>query len=108
MPSREVRVGCAGWSIRKEHVDRFEAEGSHLARYAERVPAVEISSSFYRPHRPSSYERWAAETPDGFAFSVKVPKEITHTRRLVDVDEPLGRFLVDTAALGSKRGPLLV
>lgn len=102
------RVGCAGWSIPKEHADRFPEEGSHLARYARRFPAVEINSSFYRPHRPSTYARWAAETPDGFMFAVKVPKEITHLRRLVDVADPLDRFLDETASLGPKRGPLLV
>jgi uncharacterized protein YecE (DUF72 family) len=108
MPSHEVRVGCAGWSIPREHAGRFPEGGSHLARYAQPLPAVEVDSSFDRPHRPSTYARWAAETPEGFAFALKVPKEITHERRLVDAEEPLGRFLAETAALGAKRGPLLV
>ena len=108
MPSHDVQVGCAGWSIPRAHAGRFPAEGSHLARYARRFPAVEVNSSFYRPHRPSTYARWAAETPDDFVFSLKVPKEITHTRRLVDAGGLLDRFLDETAALGTKRGPLLV
>jgi uncharacterized protein YecE (DUF72 family) len=108
MTSHAVRVGCAGWSIPKEHAGRFPEAGSHLVRYSQRFPAVEDNSSFYRPHRPSTYARWAAETPEGFAFSVKVPKEVTHKRRLVEADEPLDRFLAATAALGAKRGPLLV
>jgi len=102
------RVGCAGWSIPKEHADRFPEKGSHLARYARRFPAVEINSSFYRPHRPSTYARRAAETPDDFMFAVKVPKEITLLHRLVDVADPFDRFLDETASLGPKRGPLLV
>ena len=105
---RVIHVGCASWSIPKGHASDFASEGTHLARYARRFPAVEINSSFYRPHRPSTYARWAAETPAGFRFAVKVPKEITHTRRLIDADEPLDRFLGETAALGEKRGPLLV
>ncbi len=104
----DVRVGSAGWSIPGEQAGNFPGEGGHLARYSRRLPAVEINSSFHRPHRPSTYARWAAETPEGFAFAVKVPKEITHQRRLVDVAEPLGRFLDEVAALGAKRGPLLV
>src|SRR4051794_15682396 len=108
MPSHDVRVGCAGWSIPKEHAGRFPEEGSHLTRYAQRLPAVEVNSSFYRPHRPSTYARWAAETPQGFAFALKVPREVTHRRRLLAAEEPLDRFLAETAALGSKRGPLLV
>ena len=106
--TRQVRVGCAGWSIRKEHTGRFPADGSHLARYSRRFPAVEINSSFYRPHRPSTYARWAEETPDGFAFAVKVPKEITHVRRMSGAVEPLQRFLDESEALGAKRGPLLI
>src|SRR5947209_17325683 len=108
MTSHAVRVGCAGWSIPKEHAGCFAEEGSHLVRYAQRFPAVEVNSSFYRPHRPSTYARWAAETPEGFAFSLKVPKEVTHKRRLVDAERPLVGFLDETAALGAKRGPLLV
>ena len=102
------RVGCAGWSIPKEHAGRFPAEGSHLVRYSRRLSAVEINSSFYGPHRESTYARWAADTPGGFAFSLKIPREITHDRRLSEPEVPLDRFLAETAALGSKRGPLLV
>ena len=43
---------------------------------------VEINSSFYRPHQQKTYERWAASTPKGFRFSVKVPKLLTHDQRL--------------------------
>jgi uncharacterized protein YecE (DUF72 family) len=83
-------------------------EGSHLQRYASRFPAVEINSSFYRSHRPATYERWAASVASGFRFSVKIPREITHVRRLGDVAEPLDRFLGEVAALGLALGPLLV
>ena len=103
-----IRVGCAGWSVPKEHAARFPQEGSHLERYARTFPAVEINSSFYRPHRPATYARWAASAPPGFRFAVKVPREITHERRLTDPAEPLGRFLAECGALGEALGPLLV
>lgn len=105
---RPVRVGCAGWSVPKEHAAHFPAEGSHLERYAQRLSAVEINSSFYRPHRPATYARWADAVPDGFQFSVKVPRQITHERRLADCTEPLERFLAECGALEAKLGPLLV
>src|SRR3954452_1019206 len=108
MQSHRAIVGCAGWSIPRDHSANFPGEGTHLSRYARRFSGVEINTSFYRPHRPSTYARWASETPEGFSFSLKVPKEITHTRRLIDVDGPLDRFLDETAARGTKRGPLLV
>jgi uncharacterized protein YecE (DUF72 family) len=104
----QLRVGCAGWTIPKEHTSRFPVEGNHLARYAERLQSVEVNSCFYRSHRPSTYARWAAETPPQFAFSLKLPKEITHERRLVKTDGAISRFLAETAELGPKRGAILV
>jgi uncharacterized protein YecE (DUF72 family) len=88
--------------------DRFGRDGSRLERYARRFRCVEINSSFYRPHRLSTYARWAASVPAEFRFALKVPKEITHTRRFVDAVEPLERFLAESAELGEKRGVLLV
>ncbi len=70
--------------------------------------AVEINSSFYRPHRRVTYERWAASVPDGFAFAVKLPKAVTHEARLVGVAALSDRFLEETDGLGAKRGPILI
>jgi uncharacterized protein YecE (DUF72 family) len=103
-----VRIGTAAWSIPKEHAAPFPTAGSHLERYAAVLNAVEINSSFYRPHRTATYERWAASVPEDFRFAVKVPKAITHERRLKDVDDVLDRFLSEVGGLGSKLGPLLV
>ncbi|HEX8693911.1 MAG TPA: DUF72 domain-containing protein [Longimicrobium sp.] len=103
-----VRVGCAGWTVPRDHAARFPGEGSHLERYARVFGAAEINSSFHRPHRRSTYERWAASTPLDFRFSVKLPKEITHKRKLVGAAEPLERFLAEAGGLGEKLGPLLV
>jgi uncharacterized protein YecE (DUF72 family) len=108
MRDTEVRVGTAAWAIPRDVRDRFDPDGSRLERYARRFACVEINSSFYRPHRPATYARWAASVPGDFRFALKVPKEITHTRRFVDVVEPLERFLAESAELGVKRGVLLV
>lgn len=101
-----IRIGTAGWSFPRD-LD-FPVEGTGLERYAARFDFVEINSSFYRPHQRKTYERWAASTPAGFRFAVKVPQTITHERRLVEVDDLLARFLHETDGLSDKRGPLLV
>lgn len=88
--------------------DRFPGDGSHLERYAQRFNAVEINTSFHRPHRPATYARWAASVPPTFRFAVKLPKTISHERRLVDCNDLLSRFADEIAALGDKRGPVLV
>jgi uncharacterized protein YecE (DUF72 family) len=101
------RVGCAGWSIPSRFATGFPAGSSHLERYAAALPAVEINSSFYRPHRVSTYARWAEAVPAGFRFSVKLPRTITHERRLVAAEALLDGFLGEVAGLGRRLGCLL-
>jgi uncharacterized protein YecE (DUF72 family) len=102
------RIGTAGWSLPKAEQGEFPAEGTHLERYAARFAAVEINSSFYRPHRPQTYARWAASVPPDFRFAVKVPRTITHERRLRDAADLLDGFLGEATALGPTLGCLLV
>ena len=103
-----IRIGTAGWSIPKEHAKPFPVAGSHLERYGTVLNAVEINSSFYRPHRTATYERWAASVPEAFRFAVKIPKTITHEHLLKDTGDLLDRFLSEAEGLGPKLGPLLV
>jgi len=84
------------------------AGGSHLERYARRLNAAEINSSFHRPHRRKTYERWARCTPANFRFSVKVPKTMTHEARLASCGALLDRFVAEVTGLGDKLGALLV
>jgi uncharacterized protein YecE (DUF72 family) len=103
-----IRTGTAGWSIPRASADAFPPAGSHLERYAGRFVAVEINSSFHRPHRKTTYQRWADSTPNDFAFSVKVPKSITHEKLLRDCHHELATFLDEVTGLGTKLRVLLV
>ncbi|ODP38319.1 DUF72 domain-containing protein [Sphingomonas turrisvirgatae] len=103
-----LRIGTAAWALPRDVRDSFPPGASNLARYAGRLACAEINSSFYRPHRRATYERWAASVPADFRFSVKLPRAITHEARLVDCEAQLARFAEETAGLGDKRGPILV
>lgn len=110
--SAPIFVGTAGWSLPRASQPRFALEGdkvmTHLERYAARLPAVEINSSFYRPHQRTTYERWAACTPPAFRFCVKLPRSITHIARLTDAAPLLREFLDQVQGLGPRLGCLLV
>ncbi|MDP3660424.1 DUF72 domain-containing protein, partial [Phenylobacterium sp.] len=108
MQDGRLRIGTAGWSVPRAAADAFPADGSVLQRYSARLSAVEVNSSFYRPHRRQTYERWRDATPDGFRFAVKAPRAITHEARLVDCAEGLAAFLLQIGGLSGKLGPLLV
>lgn len=101
-------IGCAGWSLSSAAQLHFPEQGSHLERYAAVFNAVEINSSFYRPHRPATYARWRASVPASFRFSVKMPRTITHQLRLQNCDDALLRFLEEAGHLEEKFGCLLV
>lgn len=103
-----IRIGTAGWSLPRGAASAFAREGSHLERYAATFDAAEINSSFHRPHRRSTYERWAAAVPAHFRFSVKAPREITHDLRLRACARPLKKFLDEAAGLGDRLGCLLL
>jgi len=103
-----IRVGTAGWTIPCRVAEHFPSPGSGLERYTARFNCAEINSTFYRPHKPATFERWAASVPEHFRFAVKVPRAITHERRLVGPELLLDDFLSQVSPLGAKLGPLLV
>jgi len=102
------RIGTAGWTIPGRCSDAFPADGSSLERYSARFGCAEINSSFHRSHRPETWERWAREVPDGFLFSAKLSKEVTHRRKLVDCAEPLAASIAEMKRLGERLAVLLV
>lgn len=103
-----IRIGCAGWAIVREHRPLFPSTGTSLERYSSLMDAVEINSSFYRPHQPKTYARWAASVLPTFRFSVKVPKAITHDHALRKTATLVDRFLGECLELDNKLGGLLV
>ena len=103
---KSLRIGTAGWSIPKQFAATLP-HGTHLVRYSQILNCAEINSSFYRSHRLSTWERWANSVPDGFRFSVKAPKMITHEAKLACTQAQLQNFLTEANALGGKLGTIL-
>jgi uncharacterized protein YecE (DUF72 family) len=107
----EIRVGISGWRYapwRGTFYPQGLAQARELAYAAERLNSIEINGSFYSLQRPASYQRWAAQTPDDFVFSVKGGRFITHMKKLRDVETPLANFFASgVLALGPKLGPIL-
>ncbi len=107
-PRQPIRIGCAGWNIPQEAKANFIVDGSHLERYSQTLSCCEIDSSFYRPHKNVTWERWASIVPAEFRFSVKAPRAITHEARLNCSSEILLTFLQQISYLDGKRGPVLI
>jgi uncharacterized protein YecE (DUF72 family) len=78
-----------------------------LPYYAERLNTVEINYTFYRNPTEKIVTGWSRETPEGFRFTLKAPKRITHDARLRNSAESVKYFLNTAATLGPKLGALL-
>ena len=103
-----IRIGTAGWSIPRAAANEFPGTGTHLQRYSRVLNCAEINSSFHRPHARAVYEKWAASTPAGFRFAVKMPRTVTHDAKLKRTRPLVERFFSEIAGLGDKLGPILV
>ena len=106
-----IHVGTSGWSY--DHWtdvlyppgtaprDRFDV-------YTRAFGTVELNSSFYRWPRAASFRSWRRRLPDGFRFSVKAPRGLTHGRRLYAPEAWVERIAACWHELGDKRAVLLV
>ena len=73
-----------------------------LEFYQREFPVVELNVTFYRTPRDSTYRGWAAATSPEFRFVLKVPRLVSHLKRLADCRQELEHFLGPARLLGDK------
>lgn len=104
-----IFLGTQGFAF-DDWVGPFYPEGTpksrYLEEYAQRLPTVEIDSTFYGTPRPAVVQAWADRTPDEFVFSAKFPREITHDAKLAGAAPSAASFVGTMQTLGSKLGVL--
>lgn len=107
----KVRIGISGWMYKPWRGVFYPEKLPHkreLSYAAGLFPSIEVNGTFYSLQRPSSFERWARETPDDFVFSLKGSRYITHLLRLRNVEPALANFFASgMLKLGAKLGPIL-
>src|SRR5512139_1289676 len=105
-----IWIGTSGYSY-PEWKGSFYPETLPAAKmlpyYAERFSTVEINATFYRMPTARLLAGWAAQTPDGFSFTLKAPRRITHDAKLQRCEDVLHAFLDAAETLGPKLGVLL-
>jgi uncharacterized protein YecE (DUF72 family) len=106
-----IRVGIGGWTFEPWRGTFFPDKLPHAREleYASRqVTAIEINGTYYRTQSPASFAKWAAETPDGFVFTVKALRYCTNRKVLAEAGESVAKFLGSgLSELGDKLGPIL-
>ena len=107
----DLRVGISGWNYKgwrgvfypPKHPQKRELEFASRA-----LNTIEINGTFYSLQRPSSFQKWYAETPADFLFALKGARFITHMKKLREVERPLANFFAaGPLSLQEKLGPIL-
>jgi uncharacterized protein YecE (DUF72 family) len=109
--AEKARIGCSGWSYKDwsgEFYPRDIQAKDYLGYNSRFFDCVEIDSSFYRIPSTFMVEQWRRNTPEGFIFSPKLPKKITHEMKLQDFESTLKYFYGVVDKLGPKLGPIVV
>lgn len=104
-----VRMGCPMWANRDwvgRHLPESVPAGTELSAYARLLDAVEGNTTFYALPDADTVRRWASQAPADFRFVCKLPRHITHERRLRDVDAEVAEACARLAPLGERLGPL--
>lgn len=81
---------------------------SRLNYYSSLFNSVEINSSFYKVPMLSTFQKWYADVPENFAFSIKLWKEITHVKNLATDLKDIDTFLQAASGINDKKGCLLI
>jgi uncharacterized protein YecE (DUF72 family) len=107
----KLHVGCAMWTYapwQGRYLPSGLSPRDRLRAYATWCNAVEGNTTFYATPAVGTVRSWAGQTSPDFRFVLKLPRAITHERRLADVAEPLRAFLAAIEPLGGRAHALWI
>lgn len=107
---KDYFIGCSGFHY-KDWKGKFYPEDipqkKWLEYYAEQFDTVEINNSFYRMPKETTMEQWYERVPEGFSFTLKGSRYVTHIKKLNDIDESVKNFYHLADLLKEKLGCIL-
>jgi uncharacterized protein YecE (DUF72 family) len=107
----KIRAGIGGWTFEPWRGvfypdDLVQSKELHYA--SRQLPVIEVNGTYYSTQKPATFQKWAADTPDDFVFTLKGPRYATNRRVLAEAGDSIARLLESgVTELGQKLGPLL-
>lgn len=109
--TRMLNVGTQGWNydawVGPFFPPRTKSD-EFLGQYSKIFDTVEIDATFYAPPTATSIASWLKKTPEGFSFSLKLPRRITHESRLRDCSDDLSVFCERARLFGGRLASILI
>ncbi|MDT0690077.1 DUF72 domain-containing protein [Salegentibacter sp. F188] len=101
---KDVRVGCAKWN--KTDLKKFYPRGTkdELAYYSTQFNSIELNASFYRMFPEAQFEKWAEKAEEDFKFFPKIPRIISHVKRLNECEQLIDDVVTNMLPLKAKMG----
>lgn len=107
----QAYIGCAKWG-RPDWIGKIYPKGTKagdfLEHYAKKFSCIELNATFYRMPTRKQTRAWKSKVPDGFKFCPKFTDQITHLRRLKDVQSLTDRFLDGISGFENNLGPVFL
>lgn len=106
----KILIGTSGWNYnhwRKIFYPEELPQNRWLEFYSRYFETVEVNMTFYRFPPEKTVENWKNKVPEGFVFSVKGNRSITHIKKLKNVEFILKKFLSVISIFDEKLGPIL-
>lgn len=102
-------IGTSGWNYDKWKEDFYAGvpRSGWLRHCSEKFTAIEVNATFYRQQTKSTFEKWRTTVPEDFVFAVKGNRYLTHSKKLLDPEEPIRRERERATTLGPKLGAVL-
>jgi uncharacterized protein YecE (DUF72 family) len=107
----KLYYGCSQWGYESWRGSLYPANaGSHdfLRYYSRMFNSVELNSTYHQGADPANLLRWKNKVKPGFRFCPKVPKTISHAKKLINIDEDLRSFLQGVNTLGENLGVIFL
>lgn len=104
-------IGCPMWGYKEWVGTLFPPRtppGDFLRLYSNRFTTVEGNTTFYAVPGAETIARWRAETPPGFRFCPKIPRDISHSPALEVTQAPTLAFVARVQGLGERLGPIFL
>ncbi len=105
-----LKIGCSGFLYdhwRGNFYPETISKRHWLEYYSKKFLTVELNVTFYRLPDRETFLKWYSSTPEGFIFSLKGSRFITHIKKLKDCEEPLEAFFSRASLLKEKLGVIL-
>ncbi|MEL0650397.1 DUF72 domain-containing protein [Algibacter sp. TI.3.09] len=104
----DIYVGCAKWN--RADLKGFYPRGTkdELKYYASQFNSIELNATFYRIFPAEQFETWYNKTPEGFKFFPKLNQEISHYKRLHNIEGIVEQYLFNASHLKEKLGTVFL